>query len=116
MTRKALRILRRAGPNAYDGAVSALRDDTREWWQELLEDGPEENGEANGEEEGRGPYEPTAASLRTFLEEEMLPSLTRRGAPRSPAAPWSASTPWRPLQRTPISTASAATRPTWIAS
>jgi hypothetical protein len=79
MTRKALRILRRAGPNAYNGAVAALRDGTREWWQELLEDGPEENGEANGEEEeGGGPYEPTPASLRAFLEEEMLPLFAER--------------------------------------
>ena len=76
MTRRALRILRRAGPKAYDNAVAALREDSREWWQETLEDGPDEDDE----EEGRKPYEPTAASLRAFMEAELLPSLAGQRA------------------------------------
>jgi hypothetical protein len=72
MTRKALRILRRAGPKAYDNAVAALREDSRGWWREALEDGPD--AEEEGEED-RGPWEPTAASLKLFIEEKLLPSL-----------------------------------------
>ena len=37
-TQKASAILRRGGANAYDKAVRALREDSREWWQQHVED------------------------------------------------------------------------------
>ena len=49
MIKKALRILRRAGPNAYDNAVAALREDSREWWREALENGPDARRRGGGQ-------------------------------------------------------------------
>jgi hypothetical protein len=36
MTAKAVKILRAGRPDAYERALGAVRDDTREWWEELL--------------------------------------------------------------------------------
>jgi hypothetical protein len=35
-TDKALRVLDRGGPDAYEKALSALRADTREWWDDKV--------------------------------------------------------------------------------
>jgi hypothetical protein len=42
MTQRALNILRAGGPGAYAGAVAALRDDTRSYWNDCLADPPDD--------------------------------------------------------------------------
>ncbi len=62
MTEKALRLLRAGKPGAYDKALAALQEDTRDGWQELLED---------ADEDDQQPHTPDAAGLLRFLEAEM---------------------------------------------
>lgn len=57
-TRKAAAILRRGGANAYDRALRALLPDSRDWWQQYVED-----------EE----YTATAEDLTNFLKEHLEP-------------------------------------------
>lgn len=57
-TRKAAAILRRGGANAYDRALRALLPDSRDWWQQYVED-----------EE----YTATAEDLADFLREHLEP-------------------------------------------
>jgi hypothetical protein len=67
MTRRALDLLNSDRKDAYEAALAALRDDTREWWAETLAcepDGPDE-----GEERATADVE----GLRRFLEAEVLP-------------------------------------------
>jgi hypothetical protein len=42
MTQRALAILEAGGPDAYDRSVAALREDTRGYWQECLDDAPDD--------------------------------------------------------------------------
>ena len=37
MTQRALNILEAGAPDAYERALAALRDDTRDYWQECLD-------------------------------------------------------------------------------
>jgi hypothetical protein len=71
MTRKALRLLKRGGQDAYEGALAALREDTHSWWQDVL--AGDEDDEA-----GEEPWCTEASSLRRFLEAEVLPWYERR--------------------------------------
>jgi len=57
-TWKAASILRRGGANAYEKALRALQPDSREWWQNYVED-----------EE----YPPTAEGLEQFIREHLEP-------------------------------------------
>lgn len=57
-TNKAAAILRRGGASAYDKALRALLPDSRDWWQEYVE-----------EEE----YEPNADGLAKFISEHLFP-------------------------------------------
>jgi len=57
-TRKAAAILRRGGANAYDKALRALLPDSRDWWQEYVD-----------EEE----YRATADGLASFIREHLEP-------------------------------------------
>jgi hypothetical protein len=57
-TRKAAAILRRGGANAYDKALRALLPDSREWWEQYVE-----------EEE----YPATADGLGDFISEHLEP-------------------------------------------
>jgi FAD/FMN-containing dehydrogenase len=66
MTEEALRILANPSPSAYSCALAALRDDTRTWWEEQL------GWNADDYEEDQVPYAADAASLRRFLEAEIL--------------------------------------------
>ncbi len=59
MTEKALQLLRVGKPDAYDKALEVVRDDTRGWWQEQLED---------ADEDDEHPYTRDAAGLQRFLE------------------------------------------------
>jgi len=67
MTKRALSILGSQRNDAYEAAHAELRDDTREWWQDVLDRDPEEL--RFGEE----PATPDADCLRQFLEDEVLP-------------------------------------------
>ncbi len=58
MTERALNILEAGGPDAYQYALGALRDDTREYWQDCLSDPPEDGLI----------YTATAEALKTWLE------------------------------------------------
>ncbi len=54
-----MQLLRVGKPDAYDKALEAVRDDTRGWWQEQLED---------ADEDDEHPYTRDAAGLQRFLE------------------------------------------------
>jgi hypothetical protein len=61
-TLQAIAVLQAGGKGAYKQALVAVREDTGEWWQQVLErDGGEEA------------YSPSAASLLRFLQEEVRP-------------------------------------------
>ncbi len=72
MTRKALRILKRGGQNAYERALAALREDTRNWWQDKLAGDDDEDADEDPAG-GAEPWCAEAPSLRQFLEAKVLP-------------------------------------------
>lgn len=69
MTLKALAFLDRKLPagEAYVRALGALREDTREWWHEILE--------WTGEDlrDGEEPYTANSEGLRRFIDDRLLP-------------------------------------------
>ena len=67
MTRRALDLLGSKRNNAYEAALGALREDTREWWADMLTRHPDEL------DEGEEPATADAEGLRRFLEAEVLP-------------------------------------------
>ncbi len=67
MTAKALKLLGGGRPDAYKKAVVALRDDTREWWEDHLTCEPDDL------DDGEEPPTPAAESLLRFLEIKVLP-------------------------------------------
>ena len=72
MTRRALDLLGSGRNDAYEAALAALREDTRQWWEDQLTGGPE------ALDEDREPYTADTAGLRGFLEGEILPRLATR--------------------------------------
>jgi hypothetical protein len=64
MTEEALRILASPSPSAYSRALAALREDTRDWWQDQLSWAPEDY------DEEQKPYRADAESLKRFLGDE----------------------------------------------
>lgn len=67
MTDTALRLLESGSSIAYSRALAALREDTREWWEDQLTKEPDDY------DEDEDPYCADAASLKRFLEGEVLP-------------------------------------------
>ena len=67
MTVRALDVLRAGKAKAYAEALSALREDTRNWWEEVLGSEPEDY------EEDEKPYAANAADLLRFVEEKVVP-------------------------------------------
>jgi len=67
MTRHALDLLNSRRNDPYEAAVAALRDDTRQWWADVLARNPDEL------DEGDEPATADAEGLRRFLEGEVLP-------------------------------------------
>jgi hypothetical protein len=67
MTRRALELLGSRRNDAYEAALAALREDTRQWWADVLARDPDEFGTdgdcATADAEG----------LRRFLEGKVLP-------------------------------------------
>ena len=66
MTRRALDILDSLRNDRYEAALAALREDTREWWADMLARHPPTN-------KGKEPATADEAGLRRFLEGEVLP-------------------------------------------
>jgi hypothetical protein len=67
MTRRALNLLGSRRNDRYEAALSALREDTREWWVHLLALEPDEL------DEGDEPFAADDEGLRRFLEDKVLP-------------------------------------------
>ena len=67
MTRCALELLGSLRNDRYEAARDALREDTREWWADMLARGPDEL------EEEEKPFTADPEGLRRFLEGEVLP-------------------------------------------
>lgn len=67
MTRRALDLLGSRRNDAYEAALTALREDTRDWWTDVLARDPDELDE--GEEVATADPD----GLRRFLEGEVLP-------------------------------------------
>jgi hypothetical protein len=67
MTARALDVLRAGKAKAYTEALSALREDTRNWWEEVL------GWEPDDYEEDEKPYTTNSADLLRFLKEKVVP-------------------------------------------
>jgi hypothetical protein len=67
MTRRALDLLGSRRNDAYEAALAALREDTREWWTDMLARDSDEL------DEGEEPAAPDEAGLRRFLEGTVMP-------------------------------------------
>jgi hypothetical protein len=66
MTVRAMDVLRAGKARAYAEALSELREDTRNWWQEVL------GWEQDDFEEYEKPYAANSADLLRFLEERVI--------------------------------------------
>jgi hypothetical protein len=66
MTQRALDLLGSHRNDRYEAALSELREDTREWWTDLLAEDPKEL------EEDEEPFTADPEGLRRFLEEKVL--------------------------------------------
>jgi hypothetical protein len=65
MTRRALGLLDSMRNDRYEAALAALREDTCEWWADMLARHPDK--------QGKEPATADEAGLRRFLEGEVLP-------------------------------------------
>jgi hypothetical protein len=72
MTEEALRLLVKPSPSAYSQALRALREDTREWWEDQL------TWEPDDYDEDQTPYRADGEDLKRFLESEVLPWYEKR--------------------------------------
>lgn len=72
MTAKAMRILRTGKPGTYERALGAVRDDTREWWEELL------TWEQEDFDEGEEMPTADADGLIAFFESKVQPWYAER--------------------------------------
>jgi hypothetical protein len=66
MTRRALDLLGSRRNDAYEAALAALGEDTRDWWADVLGRDPDEI------EEGEEPAIADIEGLRRFLEGEVM--------------------------------------------
>jgi hypothetical protein len=67
MAREALDLLDAKRNDAYEAAVAALPEDTREWWEEMVA------RDADELEHGEAPYTADIDGLRRFIETEVVP-------------------------------------------
>ena len=67
MTRRAIEILNSQRNDAYEAALAELRDDTQEWWAQLIARDPDEL------EEGEDPVTADAEGLRRFITDRVMP-------------------------------------------
>jgi hypothetical protein len=66
MTRRALDLLGSRRNDAYEASLAVLREDTKDWWADVLGRDPDEI------EEGEEPATADVEGLRRFLEEEVM--------------------------------------------
>lgn len=72
MTRRALDLLGSRRNDRYEAALAALREDTRDWWADML------TRERDDLDEGQAPFAADPDNLRRFIETEVLPWYDRR--------------------------------------
>lgn len=72
MTRRALEMLDSSRNDAYEAALASLREDTQEWWEDVLAPDPDEL------DEDEEPATADAECLKQFLEREILPWFVTR--------------------------------------
>jgi pimeloyl-ACP methyl ester carboxylesterase len=72
VTHRAIKLLGTKRNDAYEAAMAALRDDTRQWWADTLAEDPEEL------EEGEAPPTADGEGLRAFLQGKVLPWFAAR--------------------------------------
>ena len=75
---RALDVLGRNKPGAYEEALNALHPSTSDWWAETLEEGRQAEPGEHGDDEEQ-PYSADVDGLASFLCDEVLPWLARRG-------------------------------------
>jgi hypothetical protein len=71
MTRRAPKLLGSKRNDAYEAALASVREDTQEWWADLLE----RNSDGTEDEQA---YAADVQGLRRFIEEEVLPWFENR--------------------------------------
>ena len=69
MTERALNLLESKRNDAYEAALDALREDTRQWWESMLDPDMVQLDE----DEGDASYAADVESLHGFLEGKVLP-------------------------------------------
>lgn len=67
MTSAAVERLEAGGPDAYEQALAMLRQDSRDWWQQELEDTPAR-------------YSEDADGLRRFIDRQIVPWFSMEGS------------------------------------
>ncbi len=72
LTRRAHKMLGTNRNDAYEAALGMLREDTQEWWAEMLGRAPHEM------EDDEEPATADTAGLRRFIEDEVFPWFERR--------------------------------------
>lgn len=72
MTCRALEILNSSRNDAYEAAFAALREDTQQWWEQML---AQDIDEINEDQE---PVTADSESLRLFIEQQVLPWFVNR--------------------------------------
>jgi hypothetical protein len=72
MTRRAMAVLGTSRNDAYEAALAELREDTRQWWMQVVDCDPEDF------EEGEEPATADTEGLHRFLKDEVLPWLGNR--------------------------------------
>jgi hypothetical protein len=88
MTRRAIAILETGDPDAYDEALAAMRQDTANWWEDVV--GDDEQTHPDGQQHADDTYKPYARNreqLLRFLTTETMPmhDTTRGQLARRPA-------------------------------
>jgi hypothetical protein len=80
ITRRALNLLGSRRNDAYEAALAVLREDTKDWWADVLARDPDEM------EEGEEPATADVEGLRRFLEGEVMDWFeNRKKGPGQPA-------------------------------
>lgn len=73
MTRRAIAILETGDPAAYSEALGALREDTANWWEDVV--GDDEQTHPDGQQQEGDSYKPyarNATQLLRFLKDETM--------------------------------------------
>lgn len=78
MTRRAIAILETGDPVAYEEALTALRDDTATWWENVVGDDEQTHPDGLPQEgDNYRPYQRNADQLLRFLRDETMATHNR---------------------------------------